>query len=84
MSIAAPLKAKLIWQCRRGMLELDLMLNHFVSQYLEQLTPSQLAAFEQLLSYPDPDIYLWLMGSEDPSKQELVDIVSLIQSHHRI
>lgn len=81
--LATPSKAKLLWQCRRGMLELDLMLNQFVSKQLEHLTTQQIHAFEQLLTYSDPEIYVWLMGNDIPSKQELVDIVSLIRLHNR-
>lgn len=76
------LKAKLIWQCRRGMLELDLILNQFVTHHLSNLSAQQLQAFEQLLTYPDPDLYHWLMESGQPEAQELVEIVTLIRRHH--
>jgi antitoxin CptB len=81
--ISAASKAKIIWQCRRGMLELDLILNRFTSEHLNKLTAKQLSSFEQLLTYPDPDIYQLLMGNEVPFEQELVDIVTYIrlQSH---
>ena len=82
--IPASSKAKIKWQCRRGMLELDLILNRFVSEQLEKLTLKQVSAFEMLLNYPDPDIYNWLMGNEVPSEQELVDIVTFIQLQYRI
>ena len=73
-----------MWQCRRGMLELDLMLNRFVSDHLDNLTARQISAFEQLLTYPDPDIYVWLMGTNVPFEQELVDIVTVIRRQYRI
>jgi len=73
------LKAKLIWQCRRGMLELDLMLNPFVTHHFENLTKEQLKAFEQLLTHSDPEIYHWLMENGQPDTRELSDIVTLIQ-----
>jgi antitoxin CptB len=82
--ISSPLKAKIMWQCRRGMLELDLMLNRFVSDHLDNLTTRQITAFEQLLTYPDPDIYVWLMGSNVPFEQEFVDIVTVIRRQYRI
>lgn len=77
-------KAKLKWQCRRGMLELDLVLNQFISNHLEQLTEIQLNAFEQLLTCSDPDIHSWLMGQERPAQQEVMDIVTFIQLQHQI
>lgn len=77
-------KAKIIWQCRRGMLELDLILNRFVALHWDALTAQQRSAFEQLLKFSDPEIHLWLMGNEVPSEQELVDIVTFIQLQYRI
>lgn len=77
-------KAKLKWQCRRGMLELDLIFNQFFSNHIEQLNEVQLNAFEQLLTYSDPDINSWLMGQERPAQQEVMDIVTFIQLQHQI
>lgn len=71
-------KAKLIWQCRRGMLELDLILNPFLEKQLDQLSDTQVAQFEALLQQPDPVLYSWLMGHE-PADRDMDEIVSLIQ-----
>lgn len=75
-------KAKLKWQCRRGMLELDLILLPFVNDNLDQLTEEQFAAFELLLSNSDPELYAWLMGTEHPADREQLSIVELIQRYH--
>ena len=77
-------KAKLVWQCRRGMLELDLILNRFLKENLDRIDANQLRALETLLTYPDPEINLWLMGYEVPHEQELVDIVAFIRLQHNI
>ncbi|MDX1838219.1 succinate dehydrogenase assembly factor 2 family protein [Legionella taurinensis] len=71
-------KAKLTWQCRRGMLELDLLLNQFLNRQLDQLNEEQLAQFEILLQQPDPVLYSWLMGSA-PANRDVEDIVRRIQ-----
>lgn len=81
--ISTPSKAKIIWQCRRGMLELDLILNRFVSEQWDHLTTEQISAFEQLLTCSDPDIYVWLMGNEMPLEQELIEIVAFIRRQYR-
>ncbi len=52
------------WQCRRGMLELDLVLNRFVEQELEGLAPAELETFRQLLDQPDPLLLAWVMAQE--------------------
>ena len=77
-------KAKLIWRCRRGMLELDLLFQWFIAQSLEQLTPEEMDSFELLLTAPDPDLYRWLMGSGVPENKELHHIIALIRSRSQI
>ena len=77
-------KAKIIWQCRRGMLELDVIFQRVVKQSLDELTEAQVLAFEALLNCPDPDLYAWLMGYEEPTEQELLGIVSFIRLHDHI
>ena len=72
-------KAKIKWQCRRGMLELDLLLNGFIDKHLDKLTEAQVATFEQLLSANDVDLYTWLMGSGSPNDKELASFVKYIQ-----
>lgn len=72
-------KAKIKWQCRRGMLELDLMLNQFIDQELDNLTETQFSALEELLANSDPMLYHWLMGNDCPENKEVVAIVDLIK-----
>lgn len=74
-------KAKLKWHCRRGMLELDLILNHFVENNLDDLSEVQIQEFETLLTYPDPELFSWLMGNTSPVDKELKEIVELINLH---
>ena len=74
-------KAKLTWHCRRGMLELDLILQRFLATQVEQLTEQQIDLFERLLTAQDPDLYAWLMGYEAPVDKELREIVAFIQLH---
>ena len=78
---SAQQKAKINWNCRRGMLELDLILQRFSKKHLDELTDEQFIAFEHLLTHQDPDLYAWFMGYEQPEQKELVDIVAFIQRH---
>ena len=54
------------WQCRRGMLELDLVLNRFVEQDLSKFTSLELQVFGQLLDEPDIRLLEWVMGQVEP------------------
>lgn len=52
------------WQCRRGLLELDLVLNRFLDQDLAGLAPDQLELFKELLGEADTVLLAWVMGQE--------------------
>ena len=76
--------AKLRWRSRRGMLELDLMLQKFFDKKIDTLSEAQLLTFEMFLESPDPDIYAWLMGYETCDQTAFVEIIQLIQDVHKI
>lgn len=44
---------RLNWRCRRGLLELDIVLQRFAEHHLATLDPEELVAFDSLLDYPD-------------------------------
>lgn len=44
---------RLRWRCRRGLLELDIVLQRFAENHLPTLDADELAAFDSLLDYPD-------------------------------
>ena len=66
------------WRCRRGMLELDLVLSVFLDRYLDELDASQIEALKRLLALPDPDLLDLVMGRGEPegaSEQALVALM---------
>lgn len=73
-------KARLTWHCRRGMLELDLILHHFLQHGLDQLNPEQLKTFDLLLGCTDPELFSWLMGHSSPKDEQLNELVHLIKN----
>lgn len=48
---------RLAWRCRRGLLELDIVLQRFVAQYFNQLTLIELQTFDDLLDLPDNELW---------------------------
>jgi len=70
----------LAWHCRRGMLELDLLLNSFLHDKYQELELSARQAFEQLLEYPDAVLYDLLMGHSVTADQEIADVVKKIRT----
>jgi antitoxin CptB len=54
------------WRCRRGLLELDLVLARFVDRRLSALTEAQLEAFKSLLQRSDNDLWDLVAGRQPP------------------
>ncbi len=62
--------ARLRWQCRRGLLELDLVLTAFLDQHYSSLTPLEIAAFIDLLDRPDPELWARIMAAPDYAEDD--------------
>lgn len=65
------------WHCRRGLLELDLVLSRFLDRHWQELSEPQKAAFRQLLEYPDNDLWDLLSGRippPDPESKKLIEL----------
>ncbi|HKK06432.1 MAG TPA: succinate dehydrogenase assembly factor 2 [Gammaproteobacteria bacterium] len=71
---------RLYWQCRRGMLELDALLLGFLDRRYDQLDDAGRAAFERLLSCPDPLLLDYLMARTIPIDKDVADVVNAIRS----
>ena len=51
--------AKIRWDCRRGMLELDYIFEQFLKYGLSDLSADELQAFQKFLGNQDPDLFAW-------------------------
>ena len=67
-------RARLRWRCRRGMRELDVLLERFVEAAGAALPGPRLGAFARLLELPDPVLVecLILGRPPPPGLEELV------------
>lgn len=45
------------WRCRRGMLELDIVLQDFVSRQFDQLNLLELQMLDEMLALPDNEFW---------------------------
>jgi antitoxin CptB len=66
------------WAARRGMLELDLVLEPFVATRYAQLSEPDRQRFQQLMLCEDQDLFVWFMQRVKPEDEELSQIVSQI------
>ena len=73
--------AKIRWQCRRGMLELDIMLLSFFDAHYLQLTMIEQQTFVKLLKEPDQTLHGLLSGLSFSSDPRFSDIVQKIRAH---
>ncbi len=56
---------RLRWRCRRGLLENDLVLARFLERHAAALDRERLAALDELLALPDPELWEILSGQRD-------------------
>ncbi len=71
---------RLRWRCRRGLLEVDLILGRFADREIERLEEGELGALEVLLDLPDATLLDWLLGRSRPDERDLADVVDRIRS----
>ena len=53
--------SKLQWQCRRGMRELDILLERYLKNCYAESNDTEKSAFQQLLTLSDPDLAGYLL-----------------------
>jgi antitoxin CptB len=68
------------WHCRRGLLELDLILGRFMDRHYEGLDEEARAAFRELLERPDNDLLDWALGRGAPPEQRYRRVVDLLRA----
>jgi len=67
------------WHCRRGLLELDLVLSKFLDKHYPDLSISQRIVFKNILDYPDNDLWDLLSGRTGTSEPEIKKLVELFE-----
>ena len=72
---------RLAWRCRRGLLELDIVLQRFVAQHYDGLSTAELNAFDAMLALPDNDFWT-LVSSENsqPSDKATLAVINKIKT----
>ncbi|MDH4041306.1 MAG: succinate dehydrogenase assembly factor 2 [Gammaproteobacteria bacterium] len=66
------------WASRRGMLELDLVLEPFVVARYAALDERDRQRFQQLMVCEDQDLFAWFLGRQQPEDEELRAIVGKV------
>lgn len=71
--------ARLFWQCRRGLLELDILLQNFLQDNIQNLSQKEIQTFQKLLKNPDNLLLEYLMGRTIPMDKEIASVVNRIR-----
>ncbi len=73
-------RSQLIWQCRRGSLELDTLLRQYLEQRYDEADIKEQTAFQQLLALEDRQIFHYLSDQAQPETIELINLVARIRT----
>jgi len=71
---------KLRWRCRRGTLELDLILLRYLENRYLTANSREQQTFLQLLDLEDSDLLRYLMGEQFPAAGNLAELVALMRA----
>ncbi len=69
---------RLRWRCRRGMKELDVLLERWLDLHGAAATPQEQGCFESLLELQDPELARYLLAGEphpDPAVRTLIGYI---------
>jgi antitoxin CptB len=67
------------WRCRRGLMELEIILDRFLDKHYERLSVAERTAFDELLAYQDADLWALMSGETDESEQRKAQLVALLR-----
>ena len=79
MAIAAVEMRRLRWRCRRGLLENDLVLTRVLERHAEGLDAHRLAALNDLLALPDPDLWDFMSGRRECPDARFAGILAALR-----
>jgi antitoxin CptB len=69
-------RKRLRWRCRRGMRELDVLLERYLAEVWPGAGEAQRRAFAALLDWPDPELAALLFGRRTTTDPEIAAVVA--------
>jgi antitoxin CptB len=70
------LQGRLVWRCRRGMKELDLILQAWLARGYQRSSPAERLLFAEFLELPDPELARYLLGNDTPTDPAIAALVA--------
>jgi len=75
---------RLRWRCRRGLKELEVLLERFTERVLPQASRTDCRVYAELLELPDPLLLGYLLGRDTPAEPYLARAVGRIRALCRL
>jgi len=71
---------RLRWRCRRGLRELDILLEPWLERHGTNLSDAAMTDFERFLDSNDLDIQDWLTGRSEPADPAFANLIASLRS----
>jgi antitoxin CptB len=68
--------SRLRWRCRRGIKEMDIILQSFLDQTYPELSNNKKIIFENLLEETDLDILDWILQRSQPENKDYQSLIT--------
>jgi antitoxin CptB len=75
---------RLRWRCRRGMKELDVLLERFAQRVWLEASAEECRVFTELLELPDPLLAGYLLGGATPAEPHLAQALGRMRTLCRL
>ena len=76
----APTVGQLRWRCRRGMRELDVLLERYLKERYPSAPAAEQQAFVALLEAPDPQLFAYVVQREVPEDPVWAHVIAILRN----
>lgn len=77
-----PTRSQALWRCRRGLLELDIVLRQFIEMRYDDLDDVLAKALLELLELPDNDLLDLVTDHKQSSEMQQQTVLLMMREHH--
>lgn len=71
---------KLLWRCRRGTKELDILMMSFLEKHYRNAEPAMKQAFEDMLDMQDPELYALVTGMQESHDYHINRVIDFMRN----
>ena len=70
--------SRLRWLCRRGMKELDLLMERYLDDHFVSASQQDQQAFRAILQMPDPELYDLVLGRTSSNDPDIARVIRVM------